>query len=199
MTKTNFAIGASVFASLALAGAAWAQHAGNAPTTRAEAQAHAVQMFGRLDSNRDGRLDTADRTAHQTAMFDRVDTDRNGSISREEFNAAHAGHGGHGAEAGGEHAEDGQHGGGAMRHGRMGRGGMMMVRMADANRDGAVTQDEFSTAALAHFDRADADHNGTLSAEERRAAHSAMREHRREGRGHDGQGHDGHPAATPGT
>lgn len=188
MNKTTFAIGASVLASLSFAGAAWAgqDEERGSPTTRAEAQSHAAQMFARMDGNSDGRLDQADRAAHQAAMFDRIDTDHNGSISRDEFNAAHPGPGGPGME-GGPQADGERHHG--MRHGGMGRGEMaqggmmMMMRMADANRDGAVTQDEFSTATLAHFDRADANHDGTLTRDERRAAHRAMREHMREMRG----------------
>ena len=56
---------------------------------------------------------------------------------------------------------------------RGGRG--MMGKMADTNGDGTITQAEFTTAALAHFDKADADHNGTVTAAERKAARDTMK------------------------
>lgn len=141
--------------------------------TKAEAMAMAAQMFDKMDANHDGKLDTADREAHRAQMmgqmFDKLDTDKNGSISREEFMAGHAkgpegdhagmrmGHGGHGGMGGG-----------------MG-GGMMMMRMADTNKDGAVSKDEFMAAATRHFDMADANHDGKLTPDERKAAHEKMR------------------------
>ena len=61
--------------------------------TRAEAQAKCAEMFARMDANKDGLLNDADRDARMGQMFDTLDTDKNGSISREEFNAAHSGMG----------------------------------------------------------------------------------------------------------
>jgi hypothetical protein len=54
-------------------------------------------------------------------------------------------------------------------------GGAMLLGMADANKDGAVTQAEFTAGALAMFDKADANKDGTVSREEHRAARAAMR------------------------
>ena len=54
-----------------------------------------------------------------------------------------------------------------------------MAGMADANKDGAVTQAEFTAAALQRFDRADTNRDGTVTAEERRAARQAMRDEMR--------------------
>lgn len=195
MKKTTLAIAISLLATTAVAGIASAEPGarrgdadGNGVTTRAEAQAHASEMFAKLDGNKDGKLDPADRAAHQAAMFDRLDTNKDGTISREEFASAHPDRGERGpgarAERGGEHGGEHRHRMG--RHG--GRGGMMMVRMADADKDGSVTQAEFSTAALTHFDRADANKDGQLSREERRAGHRQMREHMGKMRG----GHEGH-------
>jgi hypothetical protein len=42
------------------------------------------------------------------------------------------------------------------------------ARAADTNNDGTVTQAEFASAALARFDRADANKDGTISGDERR-------------------------------
>jgi hypothetical protein len=56
-----------------------------------------------------------------------------------------------------------------------------MARMADADKDGTVTQAEFTTAALARFDRADANGDGTISGEERRTRHHSRHDRRRGG------------------
>ena len=66
MKKLTLGLSAAV---LALAGAAYAQpgmHAkhdtdGDGVVSRAEAQAHADQIFSRMDANSDGKLDQADR------------------------------------------------------------------------------------------------------------------------------------------
>jgi Ca2+-binding EF-hand superfamily protein len=166
---------------------------GDGTITRAEAQARAQQMFAMMDANKDGKLDQADRDARMNAMFDRLDTDKNGQISRAEFAAAHSGPGGmhegmdHGA-MGGSGMMDGPGHEGMMEHGRghhggsMGAGMMgpgMMMAMADANKDGAVTQAEFMAAAMQRFDRADANKDGKVTKEERRSAWQAMREQMR--------------------
>ncbi|MFA7587124.1 MAG: EF-hand domain-containing protein [Novosphingobium sp.] len=168
------------------------------PITRAEAQTHATEMFTRMDANKDGKIDQADRAARQAAMFDRIDTDKDGQISRAEFTAHHQQMGGEhrmGGKAGGEHRMGhGRMGHGKMDHGQMGHGRMdqggMMHRMADTNGDGAISQAEFTTAALQRFDRADANKDGIVTVEERRAAHDAMRQEKRQ------QRHD-HRATTP--
>ena len=186
-TVRKIALGLSLTAT-ALAGAAYAQQGGkSAPggdgvTTRAEAQAKAQERFSRMDANKDGKLDQADREARRAAMFDRIDADKNGQISRAEFDAMHH-RGPRGAEGGpqADRGTDGKHGHGKHRGGWRGhRGGMMMGAMADANKDGAVSQAEFTAAAMQRFDRMDADKNGTVTREERQAARQAMREERRQ-------------------
>ena len=177
-------IGLSV-AALALAGTgAYAAHhegKGHDPlagktVTSAEMQQHAAQMFDRMDANKDGKLDQADRAAHRAQMFDKLDTDKNGTVSREEFAAARK-HGQGGAE--GAHHGMRQHGGKRGGGGHMG----MMARMADTNKDGAITRDEFTAAAAAHFQQVDTDKNGQVTPEERKAAHAKMREQMRAMRG----------------
>ncbi len=184
-----------VGATLATAGVAFAAP-GSAPTkapradmTRAQVEASAAKRFAKMDANSDGKLDAADRAARQAKAFDRIDADRNGAISRDEFTAKRAGRGGGGhagmagmehGQASAEHRTGGQRMGG---HGKRGRGGpggfgggrMMMAKMADANGDGAITQAEFSAAALKRFDTVDTDRNGTLTAAERQAARAAMK------------------------
>ena len=200
-------------AALAFGGAAVAQKApapaNDGVVTRAEAQACAGQMFADLDVNKDGRLNQADRDARMARMFDRIDTNPDGSVSRDEFMAHHAGGAeGHPRMGGMGHGEMGD---GGMNHGGMhagmggGRMGMMMLRMADADKDGAVSQAEFTAAVLSHFDQADANKDGRVTPEERRAAQQAMRVKMRGMMGPGGMGpgamgsgpHAGHDMAPP--
>lgn len=160
-------------AALALSGAAFAQTAPSqdrAPRpdmTRAEARAKAEAAFARMDANKDGTLNQADRAARKAAMFDRIDTDRNGSISRTEFDATHAGRGekhemaGHGMGGKGPGGEQGGNHG--MMGGRMGAGGQPATRQAFVDR------------ALAMFDKADANRDGTVTQAERKAMRDTMR------------------------
>jgi Ca2+-binding EF-hand superfamily protein len=196
MKKTDWAIGLAVVSSLAVCGVAYAAHHEKGPTTRAEAQTHAAEMFAKLDGNKDGKLDPADRGAHMGTMFDKLDTDKDGKISREEFAAHHAGSG---MKDGAGHGDKSHRMGMGGGHGRGGKMVHAMAAMADTNKDGAVSQAEFSAAALGHFDKADTDKNGTLTPEERRAAHQQMREHMRgmhKGDGHKGGDHDAKPAGA---
>lgn len=177
---------------------------GNRTVTRAEMLAHADTMFTRMDANKDGKIDSADREARHAERFDAMDTDKNGQISRAEFTAAHAAMGQRGMNddgppAGGpgmmgDHQRGdghrmggrgmrGHHGGGrGGEDGRMGGGmggggmGRMMLTMADTNKDGAVTKAEFTAATTSHFDQVDTSHDGQITREERQAAHAAMRE-----------------------
>jgi Ca2+-binding EF-hand superfamily protein len=179
---------------------------GDKTITRAEAAAKATEMFDKMDANHDGKVDKADREARQMAHFDKMDTDHNGSISRDEFIAAHQMKPmGAGAPDGAKMGSGmGQGMGKGMGHGMGGRmhgagAMMMMARMADTNNDHAISKAEFTAAALKHFDMADANHDGKLTPEERKAAmakmHERMGQHKGGGmRGMGGMGgmdHDG--------
>ncbi|NNC59144.1 MAG: hypothetical protein HKO05_04030 [Erythrobacter sp.] len=171
--------------SLLAGGAVLAQPTGDraerGPMTREAVVERTDARFAKMDANGDGVLNTADREARLAERFARMDADSNGAITQAEFMAA--------AEARGEmrkerrEARAEKRGGDRMmrRGGRGGRHGhgMMMMKKADTNQDGQITKAEFQAAALARFDKADADGNGTLTAEERRAAHKAMRAQRR--------------------
>ncbi|MFC3173026.1 EF-hand domain-containing protein [Novosphingobium bradum] len=187
---------------VALAGTAIAQQRmglhdpfGNATITRAEAQAKAVEMFARLDVNGDGRLDAADRVAAMGKRFDAMDANHDGVLSRQEFLDAHqkmmGGHDGHdGAGGPGEHRMGGMEGMGGMGAMRAMHGMRMLGRM-DTNGDHAVTRDEFLAGALKRFDTADANHDGKLTPEERRAAfRQGMKMHRQHMGGMAGHGMD---------
>lgn len=136
-------------AALGLSGAALAQTAqvpARSPKpdmTRAEAQARAEAMFARMDANKDGIFDQADRAAMKTQMFDRMDSDRNGAVSRAEFDAMHGQRGGHA--------------------GRMGKSPDAPAT-ADAPKAGRKAE---------MFARMDADKNGSLSRAEIEAMHAA--------------------------
>lgn len=161
-------------AALAFSGAAYAQQDtrpkldgdGDGVVTRAEAEAHSTRMFARMDVNGDGKIDQADREARRTQRFDRMDTNKDGQISREEFANVRRGGGDKTeakAKAGNRH------------HKRGHRGGGKMMRMADTNNDGVISQAEFTAAALKHFDTMDANKDGRVTKEERQAAYAQMR------------------------
>ncbi|WP_309661778.1 EF-hand domain-containing protein [Sphingomonas sp.] len=168
--------------------------------TRAEVAAHVRTMFDRLDSNRDGSVTKAEaaaakgqfaerhrhgggvggQMADRGAMFDRLDANHDGSISRAEFDAAHAQHQQYMAsrDQNGDGRPNGSSMGGGRRmgggHGMGGMGGRMFA-LADSNRDGRVTLQEATNAALRHFDTADVNRDGQLSPEERMQMHQRMR------------------------
>jgi hypothetical protein len=155
---------------LGLAGAAQAQPEGerNTTMTRAQAQARAEAGFDRMDVNKDGKLDAADRAAQQGKHFDKMDANHDGSLSRDEFAAAHQGMG---------REKMGREKMGREKMGHM-RGAMMampILRLADPAHTGSVTKAAFVGAALKLFDQADANHDGQVTPEERMAAMRAMR------------------------
>ncbi|MGF7155899.1 EF-hand domain-containing protein [Novosphingobium gossypii] len=160
--------------------------------TRAEAQARATEMFVRLDVNKDGKLDKADRELrHQQMrekMFARLDTNGDGSISKAEFMADRGPEGrGPGADHDGPPPPPGEGGklhprGGpekfAAKFGGKGRGhfgghGFGPGGRFDDNR--VVTQAEFVAEALKRFDAQDANHDGKVTPEERKARWEARK------------------------
>ncbi len=173
----------SLLAGVAVLGASSAALAQERPTrnaelTRAAAQERAATAFNRIDANGDGQINAADRAARQKARFDRVDADGNGAVSYEEFTAQHG-------KREGQRAARGERPAGHRMGMRGGMRGAAMMGMpgTDANGDGTVTQAEFTAAALARFDVADADENGTVTAAVRKAQRDAMRSQWRERRG----------------
>lgn len=159
---------------LVAGGAAYAQAAPRGETTRAETEQRTAELFGRMDANGDGVLNQADREAARRQAFDTIDADKDGAISFAEFDARRDQR----REAGAERRGPDRAGLGR----RGGPGGTGLARAADTDNDGTVTQGEFTTAALARFDRADANGDGTISLEERREARQQTRHHMRRGR-----------------
>ena len=149
------------------------------PMTRAQVVERVQTHFAKLDSNKDGFVTKEEAQAVREARrveitkrvqdrgdqrFDRMDANHDGSISRQEFDSARQ-----------AMTSRGDRGNRVSMH-RM-HGGMMgnLFKMADANKDSRVSLQEATAAAAAHFDAADLNHDGTLTPEEMRAAHQAMR------------------------
>lgn len=151
----------------------------DADVTRQQVIARTDAMFARLDANRDGRVTRDEARAQgerrreemRQHMFDRIDANHDGNISREEFATAHERRGERGEHRrmgprpGGPDGPDGPggHGGHRGMHG----GGMFGAEGA--------TLEQMRARALERFDRADANHDGTLTPAERHAARGRMR------------------------
>lgn len=169
--------------------------------TRDEVVKHVRDLFARLDTNRDGFLTRDEAGSAKQAMggevrerfakrlaegggpspdrgaaFDRLDTNKDGMVSRQEFTSAQPQtfqrrvfvmHDGEGVEMGGP---------GQMRMHRMGMGlHGRMFEQGDANRDGKLSLQEATNAALQHFDAADANHDGKLTPDERMQMHQRIK------------------------
>jgi hypothetical protein len=210
MTKTFLLGGATLLAFAGAtfaqppAGSAGPGRDRDADVTRQQVIERTDQTFARLDANRDGRFTPDEarqrgeqrRAERMNRMFDHMDLDHNGSVTREEMRQAHqnrmaegrrgrrGGPGGPGMRHGPPQGGHDRPGGPGMRNGppQGGHdgpgGGMRGQRLFGAQ--GFATREQFRERALARFDRADADHNGTLTAAERQAARGQRREHRRE-------------------
>jgi Ca2+-binding EF-hand superfamily protein len=168
--------------------------------TRAEVDARVRAHFAELDTNRDGYVTTQEMSAmrsarglpgqqrrveHQVmrgdpaAAFDRIDANHDGSISRDEFAKGH--------EVriekrvitqGGAPGAPGLPMRMKMHGGMMGAG---LLRMADTDKDGRVSLAEATGGAMQHFDMMDANRDGRLTPEERRAGRGKMRQMRNPG------------------
>ncbi len=144
-----------------------------APMTRADAAARADARFDRMDADKDGKLTPQDRVVRgkerADRMFAALDADGNGQISRAEFDA------GRDKRMDRREARDGRGKPGMGRMGHRGPGMGGMRGKMDADGDKIVTRAEFKAQALAMFDRADANKDGTVTPEERQAVRAAWR------------------------
>jgi Ca2+-binding EF-hand superfamily protein len=133
MTMRNLLLASALFA---VTSPAFAQQ--SAQPTSAQAQANAPQnqrgqgQFERADLNNDSVITREEVRIARTAAFTRLDTNRDGFLERAEMRAGRA--------------EAGRRQGGRGQDGRGQGGPGDMLRTADANNDGNVTQAEFNTA-----------------------------------------------------
>ena len=178
-------------------------HAMGAAQTRDQAVAKVREHFAMMDSNRDGFVAgnemKAMRGHHQgasqgaggdqpprngskgrgaQAAFDWLDSNRDNMINRSEFAAGRQARGERmGARGGAPTAMAGDRPAMGAMH-RMNGGGRMgggMMRMADLDKDGRISLQEATNAALVRFDRVDANRDGQITVEERQQQRKAMR------------------------
>ncbi len=162
---------------------------GDATVTWAQYKTRADMLWTRLDVNKDGVLNDADREAKLAQMFDAIDANHDGSISKAEFMQHHK------AMMDGKGRDGAAPPMGPPPMEMMGRGGRMlheMAEQADTNHDGSISRAEFDAAAKARFDKADANHDGKLTPAERRTMWAGMHQ------GHGWRGHHGHGMGGPG-
>ncbi len=139
------------------------------------------KIFDHVDANHDGKITVAEeQAAHNaravakgkapaqasatafTGLFARADANKDGAVTRAEFDAV-----GNQLRTRMEKA--------GMQHGLGGR----MFDVADANKDGRVSLAEAQAVALQHFDRADLNHDGQLTPQERQQARQQLRGQRK--------------------
>ena len=169
------------------------------PMTRTAVQQMVAGQFAAVDADRDGFVTKAEADARRTAarserqakraerrseQFARLDADRNGQISQSEFNARterrdRAERRDARSERRSNRVERRQDRREAAFAGRFGG---RMIERADTDKDGRVSLAEATARPLARFDRLDANKDGSLTREERRAAR-ALRQQNRAKRG----------------
>lgn len=155
-----------------------------APVTQAQFVARHVDWLTALDANKDGVVSPeemragmqARRAERTTAMFDRLDTNKDGQISRAEFEArGSAGRVGR-PEAGPSAGSRAGQGRVEMRRG-LWAGGHGRRNAGPEGKRGPIVIAEARTKAEQAFARLDANHDGVVTADERRAARVAARQH----------------------
>ena len=137
------------------------QPTGSQPILRAAFIAQMDAQFGKMDADRNGRLDRseieqfeaqkalAEAQARNESLFDQLDVNKNGQISATEFAKLVAQPAAVGAQP--------------------------MLSREDGNRDGHISLVEHRVATVANFDRLDTDRDGVVSLAEMRAAGITLR------------------------
>jgi len=156
------ALGAPARAPRAAAPAAAPAATAPKPVTRTDLLATIKARFGEMDTNHDGVLDSAEVAAAQqkeiaqataaeqqraTAEFTALDTNHDGQLSKAEFM-------------------------GAIPAVKANQTPQQIVGAFDGNKDGKISLEEYEARPLASFNRADTNHDGTLSPQELEAARS---------------------------
>lgn len=173
------------------------------PVSQADFVQRRVERLRTADADRNGTVTAeemraagqAKRAERRTAMFDRLDANKDGAISRAEFEAPRA----EGQRAGrGERGQRGpraEHAG--RQHGGMHRGAQRMGRGGEGRFPIVIAEAE--QKATEAFTRLDANRDGSLTGEERRAGMQARRAEMREMREKRQERRQAAPAASPST
>jgi len=157
MRILTFAVAAAALAVSATAALAQAQLK---PVTRADFTNKINGRFSAMDTNHDGSISAAELSAEQqketqqaknavnqqmAARFKQLDTNKDNQLSLQEFLAA-------------------------VPTIRTAQSAEQMMQQLDSNKDGKLSADEFRSPQLANFNKADANHDGTVTPAELQAA-----------------------------
>ena len=118
------------------------------------------QRFEMMDTDGDGNITTAEIDAHQASVFAEIDADSDGKLTAAEMTEFH--------EMKRQMAEKE----------RQAKGQKRMMAKLDTNKDGTITEDEFSIRPRDMLERLDTDKDGVITRAERDAAKEMMKEHR---------------------
>ena len=160
---------------------------GDRRLSQAEFVGARMQRLTALDANRDGSVTAEERgaardirrTRRADARFDRLDANDDGSISRAEFDARKEARADRGPRRMRAHRGHGP------------------ARMARMEARGPVVLAEAQAKAEQAFARLDGDHDGSVTADERRAGRQAVREQRRERMAERRAARSAQPQASP--
>ena len=115
----------------------------------------ALSEFDGVDTNRDGRVSAAEHAAAAKKMFRAMDANRDGKVTAAEMDAAYS-------KVTGNKAD------------QSGMSGADKIRVVDRDGDGVLTASEHDAASKEMFRKMDADRDGYLSREEWTTGHAAL-------------------------